>query len=90
MNTPQKYTRRLFLHNALLILGSSLCYASSPPFLSQKKSLSASEETEDFPSYLKLYKSGELSKRVNTLKSFYEDCHLCPRDCPSAQKTGIY
>jgi putative pyruvate formate lyase activating enzyme len=81
MFVTHKYTRRLFLHNALLILGSSLFYASYSPFRSRKTGLSASEETEDFPSYLKLYKSGELSKRVKTLKSFYESCHLCPRDC---------
>jgi putative pyruvate formate lyase activating enzyme len=81
MRRAQKYTRRVFLQNALFAIGSSLFYASSYPSLNTKEIISASEDSEDYPSYIKLYKSGELSKRVKELKSFYESCHLCPRDC---------
>ena len=39
-------------------------------------------KSEDlYPSYLKLYQSGELIDRVKELKSLYENCTLCPRDC---------
>jgi putative pyruvate formate lyase activating enzyme len=33
------------------------------------------------PSYLKLYESGELKKRVEKLFSLLESCRLCPREC---------
>lgn len=39
------------------------------------------DKAGEFPSYLKLYESGGLAERVKTLKSYYESCHLCPRDC---------
>jgi len=81
MNTPHKYSRRLFLHNTFFALGFSLFFPSSPTLSIRKTDLSVSEEMDDFPSYMRLYKSGELSKRVENLKSYYESCHLCPRDC---------
>lgn len=88
MNLPQKYTRRLFLHNVFLTLGSSLLFATPPKLSSRKTGPSISEETEEYPSYVKLYKSGELSKRVRQLKSIYESCHLCPRDCQVDRTRG--
>jgi putative pyruvate formate lyase activating enzyme len=88
MNTPSKYTRRLFLVNAFVTLGSSLLFGSSPPLSFRKTGLSVSEEMEDFSSYMKLYKSGELSRRVRQLKSIYESCHLCPRDCQVDRTKG--
>ncbi|MBI5047347.1 MAG: radical SAM protein [Deltaproteobacteria bacterium] len=33
------------------------------------------------PSYIRLYETGELSKRIDTLNRMLEDCRLCPRDC---------
>lgn len=36
---------------------------------------------ELYPSYLKLYESGELKKRIKELLALYENCTLCPRDC---------
>lgn len=33
------------------------------------------------PSYIKLYETGELSKRIYALNKILEDCHLCPRNC---------
>jgi putative pyruvate formate lyase activating enzyme len=81
MNRPQKYTRRIFLHDSFFALGSSLFLSSFPSFLSRDKDRSISDESKDYPSYIKLHNSGELSGRVKTLKSIYESCHLCPRDC---------
>jgi len=39
------------------------------------------EKSRAYPSYLNLYKSGELNERIKKLKSYYECCTLCPRDC---------
>ncbi|MGD9900556.1 MAG: radical SAM protein [Calditrichaceae bacterium] len=33
------------------------------------------------PSYLKLYRSGELEKRLSGLEKMLESCTVCPRDC---------
>lgn len=33
------------------------------------------------PSYIKLYRDGELSKRLTMLLQLMESCHLCPRNC---------
>jgi putative pyruvate formate lyase activating enzyme len=33
------------------------------------------------PSYLSLFKTGELSRRVQVLQKFLEECRLCPREC---------
>ena len=88
MNMTQKYTRRVFLHNTFFALGPSLFFASSPRFSVRKTGLSISGETEEYPSYMKLYESGELSQRVKQLQSIYESCHLCPRDCQVDRTKG--
>ena len=36
---------------------------------------------QEHPSFLQLQKEGELDQRVQKLKSLYENCQLCPRDC---------
>lgn len=33
------------------------------------------------PSYIKLYESGELSRRAKILKQMLADCNICPKDC---------
>ncbi|HZS45873.1 MAG TPA: radical SAM protein [Blastocatellia bacterium] len=33
------------------------------------------------PSYLRLYQSGELKRRVDRLEAMLESCDICPRDC---------
>ncbi len=33
------------------------------------------------PLYIKLYKSGELSRRAEVLKQMLADCNICPKDC---------
>lgn len=81
MSKSKKYTRRLFLHESFVALGSSLFLSSSPSLFARGTNLSKTDETTDYPSYIKLHKSGELSERIKSLKSIYESCHLCPRDC---------
>lgn len=34
-----------------------------------------------FPSYIELYKNGELEKRINKLFSFLASCKICPHHC---------
>lgn len=49
-----------------------------------RKSLSNRQEGKDsktYPSYLKLFETGELKQRADRLYSLYECCELCPRDC---------
>jgi len=33
------------------------------------------------PSYIKLYETGELNKRIAVFNRMLEDCHVCPRNC---------
>jgi putative pyruvate formate lyase activating enzyme len=37
--------------------------------------------TADYPSYLKLYRSGEFKKRVDEAIASLADCTVCPRNC---------
>src|SRR6266568_52871 len=37
--------------------------------------------SQDEPSYLRLFRSGELHRRVEKLESLLERCTVCPRDC---------
>lgn len=41
-----------------------------------------------YPSYINLYQSGELDERIKKLKSYYENCTLCPRDCRVNRNRG--
>lgn len=41
----------------------------------------SNQESKNYPSYLKLYKDGTLSRRVKELYAVLENCSLCPRDC---------
>jgi putative pyruvate formate lyase activating enzyme len=40
------------------------------------------------PSYLRLYKSGELDERVDRLNRILESCELCPRKCRANRLEG--
>ncbi|HBO83751.1 MAG: radical SAM protein [Deltaproteobacteria bacterium GWC2_42_11] len=40
------------------------------------------------PSYIKLYETGELNKRIDALNTILENCHLCPRDCGANRLQG--
>ncbi len=40
------------------------------------------------PSYIRLYESGELSRRAAALKEILSDCTLCPRDCHVDRTAG--
>jgi len=35
----------------------------------------------NFPSYIKLFDSGELNRRIDSAYKILENCHLCPRAC---------
>ena len=77
----RRMTRRDFLSTSLSIGASSLflpSFSGSAPSLGL---LSQKGEKQDYPSYLKLAKEGLLSRRAEELYSFYESCHLCPRNC---------
>lgn len=63
-------SRRKFLNETLGISGLFFLQQS------EKK-----REAAVYPSYLKLYAEGTLSRRVKELYSMYEACQLCPRDC---------
>ncbi|HHY40126.1 MAG TPA: radical SAM protein [Syntrophaceticus sp.] len=39
-------------------------------------------------SYIELYKSGELAKKISVLKEFLEPCRLCPRECGASRLSG--
>jgi len=65
-------------------LSNSLVWASSMfvlPFGLQSAVSKHKDEGKTYPSYLNLYRDGTLKERAEELKSIYEDCHLCPRDC---------
>lgn len=40
------------------------------------------------PSYLKIYESGELDKRIEKLYAILECCELCPRNCKVNRRLG--
>lgn len=63
-------SRRKFLKDSASWIGTLVIY---PGILQVKPS--------QRPSYLELYESGELARRVEQLYSIYKNCHLCPRDC---------
>ena len=47
------------------------------------------EGADDFrPSYLALYESGELARRVEALESLLERCTVCPLDCGNDRTRG--
>lgn len=43
--------------------------------------MASDKSKKTYPSYLRLHQEGTLSERVKELKSYYENCTLCPRDC---------
>ncbi len=76
-------SRRDFLGRAWLLAGSGIFL---PGFAAGagRSILTFSfnqEKPEGFPSYLALERSGRLAEREEKLAAFYENCHLCPRNC---------
>jgi len=54
----------------------------SPPLNKSQPIVQEKRKTKElYPSYLKLFQSGELKNRVKELQAIYESCTLCPRDC---------
>lgn len=76
----KKISRREFLKDSF-IFSSSAFFLTSQLSSSSTNSTVGLKKTRDYPSYLALEESGELSKRIEKLYSIYESCHLCPRDC---------
>ncbi len=74
-------SRRDFFLNFLGKTGIVLAFPYL--FLSIKERKMTGKETRDkaYPSYIDLYKTGELDERITKLNSYYESCTLCPRDC---------
>lgn len=50
--------------------------------------LSSSRSFEFEPSYVKLYKSGELKRRAEILLKTLDNCKLCPRECGANRISG--
>lgn len=79
----KKLSRRNFLNDSLLVLGSALILP-----LKEKTDAVDKEVSKEYPSYLELDKKGILAERVEKLNSIYDSCHLCPRDCRVNRKNG--
>lgn len=74
-----RLSRREFLRSSLALIGSY------PAVLAGETNV---QEAAFYPSCIKLYTSGVLRKRVETLCAIYENCHLCPRDCRVDRTNG--
>jgi len=75
-------SRRNFLNKALLLLSSAVVFPNeSEAAIHAGLSVIEQGRSGSYPSYLKLFDTGELSQRAEKLYSFYENCRLCPRDC---------
>ncbi len=78
-----RVTRRDFLRRAWLLARSS-AFLPGLAAGTGRSILALSfdqEKAEAFPSYLVLESSGRLAEREEKLMAFYENCHLCPRNC---------
>ena len=83
---PKKITRRCFLENTVKLCSSAGlssiffdCDKAAAFNFDLKKSGRTDISFE--PAYLKLQKTGELSKRAEQLWAAMESCQLCPREC---------
>ncbi len=63
-------------------------YNSNNYWLKQKYNNIKFHLTSMLPSYLKLAKTGELSKRANELLSRLQSCDICPRECGVDRTAG--
>jgi len=41
-----------------------------------------------YPSYLELYRTGELQERIDALEALLSECRLCPRNCKAPRTEG--
>lgn len=76
----KKISRRNFLNESIFLAGS-VFFFSEIETSSERMGRNGQEKKKEYPSYLGLEKAGLLSQRADQLYSFYENCHLCPRDC---------
>lgn len=42
----------------------------------------------DYPSYLELYRTGEIHQRIDALTNILKECRLCPRECKAHRMEG--
>jgi putative pyruvate formate lyase activating enzyme len=87
----RRISRRGFLRRSLLLAGSGLFLSSFPS--RSRKALGAEQEgSQEYPSFLTLERQGLLAEHAERLYAFYEECHLCPRNCRvnrSRGETGV-
>ena len=81
LTAMREISRREFLNDSFHLSGSVLVPAAFSIPNKQKVSAGKIPGSALYPSYLKLQREGILSQRVKDLYKFYEECHLCPRDC---------
>ena len=77
----KKISRRNFLADSLLLTGSALLLPSGVFSSPAEARLKDPSDQKIYPSYLDLEEKGLLAERVEKLDAYYENCHLCPRDC---------
>ncbi len=71
--------RRDFLRD---VLQGSLFFLAAKGGKTMTKDKSASSGTEEeYPSFIKLHRTGVLKRRAEELLEVYKNCTLCPRDC---------
>lgn len=84
----RRISRRNFLSDSLFLMCTTLFLPSNSLRSKENASFNNKTNPKQYPSYIELEKTGELSKRVEKLFSIYESCHLCPRDCQIDRKKG--
>jgi len=78
-------TRRKFAARLLRMSGAILPVF---PLKFTDRFMKTQDDRTGYPSYLRLYREGILSRRVRELQVFYENCTLCPRDCRVDRRKG--
>ena len=79
-------SRRLFIQTCLFAAGTGYRIWPSP----QRSGGSTGQKpkAQGDPGYLRLAREGRLSERIDKLAAFYDECHLCPRDCRVNRSAG--
>ena len=77
-------TRRLFIQTFLVAAGAGRIFR---PVLGDTRKARRPNKG-DYPGYLRLARAGRLAERINQLSAYYENCHLCPRNCRVDRTAG--
>lgn len=78
-------SRRRFIQTCLIAAGAGPALRAS---LRNPGPIGRKMKAEGEPGYLRLAREGRLSKRIERLSAFYQECHLCPRDCRVNRTAG--